>query len=94
VQTISHHRLLTVQETAERLAVHEDTVRRRIARGEIPAVQLGGRGSSLRIDERELEAWLYGRPNLTSLSLAGGRGARGESAAATAVGSPAQQGDA
>jgi len=58
--TVAEHRWLTVRETAERIRVSEDTVRRAIARGELPAVQLGGRGSSIRIDERELERWLYG----------------------------------
>jgi excisionase family DNA binding protein len=35
------------------------TVRRMIAEGRIPAIQLGGRGTSIRIDEAELERWLY-----------------------------------
>ncbi len=52
-------RLLTVRETAARLGVSEDTVRRRIANGELPAVRLGGRGSSVRVDEGELRRWLF-----------------------------------
>ena len=53
-------RLLTLRETAERLHVSVDTVRRRIASGELPAVQLGGRGAPVRVDERDLQRWLYG----------------------------------
>jgi excisionase family DNA binding protein len=52
--------LLTVKETAARLGLHPMTVRRKIERGEIPAVRLGHKGASIRIDEAELEAWLYG----------------------------------
>jgi excisionase family DNA binding protein len=51
--------LLSVNETAELLGVSTKQVRRLIARGELPAVQLGGRGSAIRIDREELEAWLY-----------------------------------
>jgi excisionase family DNA binding protein len=59
---VAARRFLTIRETARRLGVHEDTVCRRIANGEIPAVQLGGPGSAVRIDELELERWLYGIP--------------------------------
>ena len=53
--------LLTVREAAERLAVSEKTIRRRIAEGAIPAVRVGtAKGQALRIDPAELEAWLYG----------------------------------
>jgi excisionase family DNA binding protein len=54
--------LLTVPEAARRLRVSEKTIRRRIARGEIPAVQLGGPRSPVRIPEDELERWLFGNP--------------------------------
>jgi excisionase family DNA binding protein len=53
-------RLLTVDEVAERLGVTRRTVERKIAAGLIPALQLGGRRSAIRVDERELEQWLYG----------------------------------
>jgi excisionase family DNA binding protein len=53
-------RLLTVDQVAERLGVSRRTVERKIAAGEIPALRLGGRRSPLRVDERELERWLYG----------------------------------
>jgi excisionase family DNA binding protein len=52
--------LLTVREVADRLKLSEKSVRRRIASGELPAVRLGGRGTQLRVDERELEAFIYG----------------------------------
>lgn len=50
--------LLTVREVAAELRVSEDTIRRRIDAGELPAVQLGGRGKSIRIPARELQEWL------------------------------------
>jgi excisionase family DNA binding protein len=55
-------RLLTLDEAARRLRVSKATVWRRVRDGSIPAVQLGGRRAPLRIDERELEAWVYGPP--------------------------------
>lgn len=53
--------LLTVDEVADRLGVSRSTVRRKIRSGEIPALQLGGPRSPLRVDERELQDWLYSR---------------------------------
>jgi hypothetical protein len=32
----------------------------------LPTLQLGGRGSALRVDEAELDRWLYGRGRLYS----------------------------
>jgi prophage regulatory protein len=52
--------LLTVREVADRLKLSEKSVRRRIASGELPAVRLGGRGTQLRVDERELDQYVYG----------------------------------
>jgi excisionase family DNA binding protein len=52
--------LLTVREVADRLKLSEKSVRRRIASGELPAVRLGGRGTQLRVDERELDEYVYG----------------------------------
>jgi excisionase family DNA binding protein len=69
MQTLLDRRLLTVRETADRLGVHEDTVRRRIASGELPALQLGGHGSSIRVDAMELECWLYGPPEVVRADL-------------------------
>lgn len=50
--------LLTLEQVAERLNVSTRTVRRLIDRG-LPAVQLGGPGTSVRVDAAELAAWLY-----------------------------------
>jgi excisionase family DNA binding protein len=54
---------LTVKETARRLDLHEITVRRKIARGEIPALQLGGPGCAVRVLEDELASWLQEHRN-------------------------------
>jgi excisionase family DNA binding protein len=52
--------LLTVGEVAERLKVSRWSVYRRVEAGELPAVRLGsGPRAPIRVDERELEAWLY-----------------------------------
>jgi excisionase family DNA binding protein len=56
---------LTVKETARRLDLHEITVRRKIKAGEIPALQLGGPGCSLRVMEDELSSWLAEHRNTT-----------------------------
>jgi excisionase family DNA binding protein len=49
---------LVDRETARRLDLHEITVRRKVAAGEIPALQLGGPGCALRVLEDELSSWL------------------------------------
>jgi excisionase family DNA binding protein len=57
-----HVSLLTVPEVAERLHVSIQTVRRRIATGELPVVRLGGGPQApVRVDPDELEEWLHGR---------------------------------
>lgn len=62
--TIEHQKLLSPAEVALRLGISRPSVYRKIERGEIPAVRLGGPGSSapLRVPERALEAWLYSDP--------------------------------
>ena len=55
MHTVALSCLLTVQETAERLAVSVDTVRRLIARGELPALKVG---KQIRLDPLELEKWV------------------------------------
>jgi excisionase family DNA binding protein len=52
------HTYLTVEEVASRLSVHTATVYRLIRTRQLPAVQLGGRGHSLRIPEATLTEWL------------------------------------
>jgi excisionase family DNA binding protein len=61
-------RWLSVKEVALRLDLHEQSVRRKIAAGEIPTLQLGGRGCALRILEDELERWLEEHRNVDSSS--------------------------
>jgi excisionase family DNA binding protein len=55
--------LATVKEVAALLGVDEKTVRRKIAAGQSPAVQLGGRRSPVRVPLNELQRWLYGTPD-------------------------------
>lgn len=51
--------LLTVDQVAARLQVSKWSVYRRVQEG-LPAVKLGtGPRAPIRIDERELEQWLY-----------------------------------
>jgi len=52
-------RLLTIDKVAERLGLTPRSVRDKIKRGQIPALQLGGKRNAIRVDEGELEAWLY-----------------------------------
>jgi excisionase family DNA binding protein len=60
MQTIAKDKqLLTVREAADRLRVHPVTLRHWIAEGRVPAVQLGGPGTAVRIDPDELEHWVY-----------------------------------
>jgi excisionase family DNA binding protein len=65
VLTTPEHRreYLTVAEVAAELACSEPTVRRRIREGSLPAVQLGGHGSGVRVPRGALEAWLWSEPN-------------------------------
>jgi excisionase family DNA binding protein len=48
--------LLSIPAVAELLAVSVPTVRRLIARGEVPAVRIG---HSVRVSPDELRAWLF-----------------------------------
>lgn len=57
--TANRRSLLTVKEVASRLGLHPMTVRRMIADGRLPAVQLGGHGTSIRVYVDELERWLH-----------------------------------
>jgi excisionase family DNA binding protein len=54
--------LLSVRQTAAVLGVTEKTVRRLIAAGDLPAFQLGAKGSSIRIPADELSEWLESDP--------------------------------
>lgn len=51
---------LTIGQVADRLQVSRATIYRLVGNGQLPALQLAGRGSTLRISERQLEQWLFG----------------------------------
>jgi excisionase family DNA binding protein len=57
---MAENKLLTVQEVANRLSVHPDTVRQWIRNGEIGAIDLGGR-AGYRISEEDLERFIRER---------------------------------
>ncbi len=61
--THAHAQLLTIKEVASILGLHAASVRTKIRRGELPAVQLGGAGSAIRVDRRELDGWIYANPD-------------------------------
>jgi excisionase family DNA binding protein len=51
--------MLTTQQTAERLSVHPETIRRLIKAGKLKAVSLSDtERARLRIDEKELQAFI------------------------------------
>ena len=59
MHTITHQRpYLRISEVALELGVSAETVRRKVRTGELPAVQLGGPGSTVRVSRVALEAWL------------------------------------
>jgi excisionase family DNA binding protein len=58
-ETSAEQEFLTVAQAADLLGVNHQTVRRKIAESELPAVQLGGRGSHIRIPRDAFEAWLW-----------------------------------
>lgn len=54
-------RLLSVSEVSQRTGLAVSTVRHKIADGTLPALKLGpNRHSAVRVDEAELERWIYG----------------------------------
>jgi excisionase family DNA binding protein len=50
---------LSVQGAARLLDVAPVTIRRKIEAGELPATQLGGPGSAIRIARADLDRWLW-----------------------------------
>jgi excisionase family DNA binding protein len=57
--TVEHGRpFLSIAEVAVLLGVSAPTVRRKVADGDLPAVQLGGPGTSIRVPRKALEDWL------------------------------------
>jgi excisionase family DNA binding protein len=61
--TVEHLReYVTPQEVADRLGVSVSTVRRHIVRGSFPAYRLGPKGTAIRLDWDEVQAWLRGDP--------------------------------
>jgi excisionase family DNA binding protein len=53
---------LTVGEVAFHLRCSEETIRRLIRAGALPAVRLGGPGTALRVPAAGLRAWLWAEP--------------------------------
>jgi excisionase family DNA binding protein len=61
-------KMLTVAEVAMRCHCSAHTIRRRIAAGELPAVQLGGPGTALRVPAAALNSWLWSAQEGTNAS--------------------------
>jgi excisionase family DNA binding protein len=59
-------RLLSPRQVAERLGCNKALVYRLVRRGELPALQLGGRGCAVRIAEADLNSWLYSDPSVAA----------------------------
>jgi excisionase family DNA binding protein len=59
MQTVATDEFLTVAEVAQRLRVSPATVYRLASAEVLPAVQLAGPRSTIRISRGELEEWLY-----------------------------------
>jgi excisionase family DNA binding protein len=62
MQEARESNLLSVAQVARRLNVSRPTVYRRIWEGQLPALRIGENVGPLRVDEAELEAWLYSNP--------------------------------
>jgi excisionase family DNA binding protein len=58
-ETSAGHEFLTVNQAADLLDVNPPTIRRKIRDGAIPATQLGGPGSHIRIPRAAFDAWLW-----------------------------------
>jgi len=61
----AEERILTIPEVAERLRLSRDTVYRKVAGGQLPALQLG-QGGPLRVSERALTGWLAAQTTTTA----------------------------
>jgi excisionase family DNA binding protein len=51
--------LMRIPEVAERLGIAKSTAYELIYKGHLPALQWRGRGSSVRVDENELDRFIY-----------------------------------
>jgi excisionase family DNA binding protein len=85
------HELLTVKEVASRLRLHPMTVRRMIEEGAIPAVQLAGKGTSIRIDAAELETRLCPQSSTVGLGSSVDAGAESAVGPGSSVDAPAER---
>ena len=59
-RTAERAQLLTAGQVAKRLQISKATISKLVANGELPAIQLCGPGSTIRIDAGELGRWLFG----------------------------------
>jgi excisionase family DNA binding protein len=65
---------MTVREAAQYSSYSIRAIRERIARGDLPAYRPGG-SRTLRIDVRDLDAWITSGGRLPTAHLANGEGA-------------------
>lgn len=60
-----NNKLLTIDQVAEYLGVHRDTVYSLIRSGKLAAFQLGGRKAGWRISEEDLQAFVRSQKSVT-----------------------------
>ena len=60
----SRHEWLSVGEVALHLRCSEETIRRLIRSGSLPAARLGGRNAALRVPTAALRHWLWAEPTI------------------------------
>ncbi|GIH91992.1 helix-turn-helix domain-containing protein [Planobispora siamensis] len=63
--------LLTIPDAAAEIGIHRNTLYRKIAAGEIEAIDIAPPGSSktrIRVPRAALEAWAEGRPRIVDTS--------------------------
>ena len=55
---VVENKLLSLEQVAEHLGVHRDTVYKLVRSGRLPALQLGGRKAGWRVAEEDLQAFI------------------------------------
>ena len=62
-------KLLSLDQVAEHLGVHRDTVYKLVRSGRLPALQLGGRKAGWRVSEEDLQAFIVNSKAVAAAAL-------------------------